>query len=115
MQLLLRVDFLVTKQVKKSIKHKFSTVAAKHMLKSNDTKKIFRKTKAQWTSIQNLLLSLKPLSSFLQDDVSLLWNPDLGNQAKQTSVSADIELSIPNISLPFHINVDAFLFAVCLA
>ena len=61
--------------------------------------------------IEKLHMNLKPLYTFLHDDVKLQWTPELEKNIKdvKNSMTAETELTIPNTKHPFFITVDASL------
>ena len=61
--------------------------------------------------IEKLHINLKPLYTFLHDDVKFQWTPGLEKilQDVTNSMTADTELTIPNTKHPFFITVDASL------
>ena len=61
--------------------------------------------------IQKLHINLKPLYTLLHDDVKFQWTPELEKifQDVKNKMTAEPELTIPNIKHPFFITVDASL------
>ena len=61
--------------------------------------------------IEKLHINLKPLYTFLHDDVKFQWTPELEKifQDVKNAMTAETELTIPNSKHPFFITVDASL------
>ena len=61
--------------------------------------------------IEKFHINLKPLYTVLHDDVKFQWTPELEKifQDVKNSMTADSEITIPNIKHPFFITVDASL------
>ena len=61
--------------------------------------------------IEKLHINLKPLYTFLHDDVNFQWTPELEKifQDVKNAMTAETELIIPNTKHPFFITVDASL------
>ena len=60
---------------------------------------------------EKLHINLKPLYTFLHDDVKFQWTPELEKifQEVKNAMTAGTELTIPNTKHPFFITVDASL------
>ena len=65
--------------------------------------------------IEKLHINLKPLYTFLHDDIKFQWTPELEKkfQDVKNARTADTELTIPNTKHPFFIRVDASLVGLC--
>ena len=64
--------------------------------------------------VEKLHINLKPLYTFLHDDVKSKWTPELGKiyQDVKNAMTAETELTIPNTKHLFFITVDASLIGL---